>query len=94
MSYIEEDCTITIEGKSFTANGAIVNGRAIVYAYEREGKVGNWHGTMKVSAHYGREWVSNFGDRRQSVEFTWDGHAYAGTYYKSSGDLIRARQVK
>mgnify|MGYP001594461803 CR=1 FL=1 len=93
--YTETDCTITFQGKTFTSGGgAIVGDRALLYAYPAEKMVGNWHGTLKVPAKFGRQWRSNMGDLRQRVTFTWDTHRYTGIYYKSGSDIVRAKILK
>ena len=95
MEYVEKDCTFEVQGKRFTSGGAVVTDqRALVYAFEREGKVGTWQGDQKVPAYFGNTWRGNMGDTRQAVTFTWEGKRYAGIYYKSAGDIVRARALK
>jgi hypothetical protein len=99
--FMEEECEIELQGKKFSSGGAYLGKRidtglheGFFYAYPKEGKVGNWKGDKKVPAYFGTEWISNMGDTRQHVEFTWDGVKLSGTYYKSSGDVVRVKEVK
>lgn len=98
---IEQDCTITgPRSQAFTSGGAWVGkhkgtGRlgGLLYAYQKESKVGDWHGRKKVPAYFGREWRSNMGDTRQVVSFQLYGRPCTGIYYKSGGDIVRFREV-
>jgi len=98
---IERKCVFEFEGRSFEAGGAFIGvnpktGKhgGIVYAFENEKRVGNWHGDIKTSAHFGREWISVFGDKRQSVYFQWKGINFYGVYYKSGSDIVRVREIR
>lgn len=97
--FVDTDCTIQIEGKSFAFGGAFIGkdkkGKygGLVYAYPKEKMIGNWDGSIKVIAHYGREYTSNMGDTRQSIYFTYKGTNFYGIYYKSGSDIIRCRQI-
>lgn len=102
---LEVDCTITgPEGQTFEAGGSYVylheDGllRACLYANMDGTMVGTWNspesGGTRVPMKCGDSYRSNKGDTRVPVWFTWDGVAYAGTYYKSSSDIVRAKQIK
>ncbi|RPI56247.1 MAG: hypothetical protein EHM49_00730 [Deltaproteobacteria bacterium] len=98
---LEQKCTIEFQGKTFESGGAFIGinrktGKrdGIVYAYQGEGKVGNWHGDIKVPAVFGREWTSSFGDIRQSISFTWKEMRFSGIYFKSGSDIVRVREIK
>ena len=97
--FADVKCTIEIEGKKFTSGGAFIgkdkNGKygGLLYAYEKTNQVGNWDGSIKVNAIFGRGWKSNFGDIRQSVWFTYKGTCFYGVYYKSNSDIVRCRQI-
>ena len=99
-TFVETDCTVKFNEQSFTSGGAFIgrrkdNGKlgGILYAYEQQNMVGDWHGQTKVLARFGNEWHSNFGDTRQSVYFTWQGIPFYGIYYKSGGDIVRVREI-
>ena len=99
--FVDQNCTFTFEGKAFTSGGAFLGidkktGKmgGLLYAFEKDKQVGNWHGTIKINAYFGREYYSNMGDKRQSVYFTWHGKPFYGVYYKTNSDLIRCREVK
>lgn len=97
MSFIEQNCTFTVEGKSFTSGGALLddNGRGIFYAYPEKRSIGNWHGDMLIPATYGREYRSNFGDRRQTIYFEYNGEKYIGVWYtKNWSQIVRVRRLK
>ena len=104
--FIETDCSIVFDGVSFESGGAFLmqqqdTGKrsGILYAFTKgngaatEVSVGTWDGSRKVKAIRGREWVSNFGDIRQSVWFKWQGIPYYGIWYKSGSDIIRCRET-
>jgi len=97
--FVDTDCTIEIQGQKFTNAGAFIgkdkNGKygGLVYAYEKDGMVGNWDGSIMLKAHFGNEWTSNMGDIRQSVYFTYEGTKFYGVYYKSNSDIVRCRQI-
>ena len=105
---MEKDCTFSFQGKTFESGGSFIGlnpktGKhgGIVYAYEKDGQVGNWHGDVKVRATFGKEWRSKlvtpqatYRSVRQSVYFTWNGINFYGVYCKSNGDIIRVREIK
>ena len=58
--FIDQDFKINAQGMTFTSDGAFIlrNTKTnklgeILYAYPKENKVGNWHGSIKVSAYFG-----------------------------------------
>jgi hypothetical protein len=98
--FVESKCPITLRGRTFTSGGAWLlkrkdTGRCqgVLYAYEKEGKIGNWKGDWKVPANFGKEWRGSMGDMRQTVTAKIDGKKFSGTYYKSAGDLVRLKEV-
>ena len=99
---IEQKCTVIgPDGQGFESGGAWIGkhkgtGRlgGLVYAYQKESKVGDWHGVRKVPAIFGREWRSNMGDTRQVVYFHLYGRPCTGIYYKSGSDIVRFREVR
>jgi hypothetical protein len=99
--FIENDCSIVLEGKTFSNGGAFIgkrkdNGKlgGILYAYPKEDKVGTWDGKTKFNAFFGNEWTSNMRDKRQSVYFSYDGKKFYGVYYKTNSDIVRVRELK
>ena len=98
---VETGCTVSHEGRTFESGGSWLlrhqtTGKmhGMFYAYEKTGQVGTWHGDVKVAARFGRAWRDNFGGTRQHVTFTWDGIKMSGIYFKSGGDIVRAREVR
>ena len=98
---IEKDCTFAHDGQSFESGGSWVGrsrktGRLVglLYAYEKEKKVGDWHGVKKTPACFSREWRSNMGDLRQIVYFRLYNLPCTGVYYKSGSDIVRFQETK
>jgi hypothetical protein len=64
----------------------------VLYAYPKEGKVGNWRGTWKTPAEFGTEYRGSMGDTRQNVKVKIGKKEFYGTYFKSCGDLVRIKE--
>jgi len=101
VQFIDQDCKISAQGMSFTSDGAFILRNiktnklgGILYAYPKEKKVGNWHGSIKIRAYFGREWYSNIGDKRQSIYFIYEGVSFYGVYYKTNSDIVRVKEIK
>jgi hypothetical protein len=102
-TFLEEDCAFEHEGRRYVSGGSYIGrhretGRlgGILYVYRTEGRpshVGSWAGELKVPARFGREWRSNMGDVRQSVDFRLEGREYCGVWYKSGSDFVRCREA-
>lgn len=98
--FADVKCTLIFNGMEFTSGGAFLgvdnHGRmgGLLYAYEEEGMVGNWDGSIKINAVFGRTWRSNFGDERQVVHFEYADRKFWGIYYKSRSDIIRVKEVR
>ena len=100
--FVETDCIFTFgNGKSFESGGSFLlrnkktnKLEGLFYAFEEEGKVGTWDGSIKVKSTFTHEWYSNMGDKRQSVYFTWDNVPMYGVYYKTNSQIVRAKQTK
>ena len=95
-----EEGTLVHEGKKFTSGGSHIGinkktGKmgGILYAYEKEKKVGTWDGKQKYPATFARGYRDNFGGTRQTVYFKINGKTFTGTYFKSQGDIVRFREV-
>jgi len=100
-SFIESDCKINFDGREYESGGSWLLRRVkdnklvgILYAYDKEDCVSSWSGDLKIPAHFGNEWYSNFGDKRQSVYFTYCGKNFYGVYYKSGSCIVRVREIK
>lgn len=99
--FLEDNCTIEIDGKSFTSGGSFIGKHrktgllgGCLYAYPKENKIGSWNGEIKIPCKFKNQWLSNMGDTRQLIYFEYKGHKFWGIYYKSSGDLVRIKEVK
>jgi hypothetical protein len=98
--FVERECTIKSDGKTFTSGGAWLLKRkdtgkfeGRLYAFEKEGKIGNWKGDWKVPATFGKEWRGSMGDLRQTVTAKIDDKKFSGIYFKSAGDIVRLKEV-
>lgn len=66
-----------------------------LYVNEAKKTVTTWTGEHLGSCLFGRDWRSNFGDIRVSIEIrAVNGSRYHGTYYKSAGDYARITRFK
>ena len=84
MNFIEENCTITHEGKSFTSGGAIVSDNRIVAYPAPNGILNDWHGnpigrysvtSSRPAIFFGhRSWQ---GDRYYYMRAKVDGKRYS-----------------
>jgi hypothetical protein len=101
-TFVDKDCTIEIDGKKFTSGGAFIGydektgkmgGR--VYVNQKKREVGNWDGSIKVNCFFGKEWRSNFGDRRLSVYFQYAGRYFYGMLCQADwNELVAVREIK
>jgi hypothetical protein len=65
------------------------------YVNEDERIATTWTGSFIGSIQLGREYKSNFGDKRQDITVTGaNGVKYYGTYFKSAGDYARITAYK
>lgn len=66
-----------------------------LYISEKNKNATTWMGDNLGSVSFGKEHTSNFGDKRQHVTvFGINGIKYYGTYFKSSGNYARIKQLK
>lgn len=103
-AFIDSECTITHNGKSYTQGGAWMMKRkdtgkfeGRVYHTEKNGRhfVQNWDGSFEVPAIVGRMWRSNMGDRRQSVWFKWNNRYFHGVHCSIDWtELFSAKETK
>ena len=98
---MERSCVIEYKGKVFELGGSFIgvdkNGvhGGVVYGDWNNQVVTNWHGDIKVSAQYGREYRSNMGDKRRHVWFTYKGIRFHGIWYSIEwSQIIRVREIK
>jgi len=69
--------------------------RYFVYIDEEKALATTWTGDKLGTVHFGRPYVSNFGDERTPVDMAGiNGIQYHGTYYRSSGDYARIKKCK
>jgi len=79
--YAETDCTVTHEGRTFEAGGAVVMPDHIVAYPEKDGVLCDWHGnaigTWRATATWRtpRSWLSS---AMSQIEATVDGITYTG----------------
>ena len=109
--FIDQNCTIEHNGQTFESGGAFIAERAdtgklagVVYAQWADpktdphitgGYITNWHGDIKIRAYFGREYRSNFGDKRRSVWFTYKGREMFGVWCSTDwNQLVRVREIK
>lgn len=102
---IERDCKVEFEGKTFESGGAFIGidsktGKHVGYVYGKIDSnkyhwVTNWHGNIKVNAHFGNVYRSNFGDRRRHVQFRWKGINFHGVWCSIDfNELIKVKEMK
>lgn len=88
-AFVETDCKITFEGKTFESGGSFIainkkTGKlgGILYEDAEHNQVTSWDGSLKIPAKYGRIFRSNFRDnRRRFVWFTYQGKHFIGINY-------------
>lgn len=70
--------------------------RYFIYIDEKEKVATTWMGDKLGSVvYFGREYRSNMGDKRQSVDIAAiNGIKYYGTYYKDAGSYARIKAYK
>lgn len=82
-----------IESKTAELQALRTYKNGLLYAYPKDNMVGGWADKL-VNATFGNEWVSNMGDKRQSVYFSFEGKKYYGIYFKTNSDIVRYRMLK
>lgn len=80
MAYVETDCTIEHEGRTFESGGAIVTPDAIIAYPARDGVLTDWHsrpiGTWKQIASWPVD--SYIGSTMYQIEARVNGVVYTG----------------
>lgn len=99
--FVEQDCTIQLQGRKFTSGGAWKAGdRALVYV--KELKVGadvtDWHGKRLgelIAFHRGaRRYTSRSTYRMCYVKVRMDGALWYGRFNDEWAQCVRLRRVK
>jgi len=107
-AFVDTQCILTLQGKSFESGGGFIAQRAdngkwegVLYGdykapnYGATGTITNWHGDIKIVCHYGPVYRSNMGDNRRWVWFTWHGMTFAGCWCGIDfNQAIQVRQIK
>lgn len=91
------------EGKEYSSGGSMMwkdpktgKWRAVMY-HRDDGTVGTWDGKKRYRAKYGMPYkVPAYGwpSERVQVWVVINGILFQGTWFKSSGDIIRLREMK
>jgi hypothetical protein len=79
--YIEKECTVTHEGRTFEAGGAVVTPGRIVAYLGRDGVLTDWHGKPLGNYRITASWStphSFVSDTMHQVYATVDGVTYTG----------------
>ena len=80
-TYIEQDCTVTHNGRAYTSGGAVVAPRAIIAYLGKDGALTDWHGdklgTYRITATWRTPGSWKSGTMSQ-VYATVDGTRYTG----------------
>jgi hypothetical protein len=98
-AFVERGCTISHEGKRFTAGGAIIAdcrdgyARGVVYASPKTGSVTDWHGKQLARASFGRPYRGNY-CKMQSVTFDYGGAKFVGKWCPDTADMVRVKSTK
>lgn len=67
----------------------------LVYVSTDKKEATTWTGDFLGDVHFGNEYRSNMGDKRQPIDvFGVNGIKYHGTFFKSSGDYARLKAYK
>jgi hypothetical protein len=98
-NFVEENCTITHEGKEFISGGAWIADctdgyrRGVVYASPTKKCVTDWHGNKIADAVFGPIYQGNY-CKMQSVSFIVDGVKFSGRYCPDWACAVRVRSTK
>ena len=100
-AFIEQDCTIELDGKKFSSGGSWLMKRkdnskyeGIMYAGPSTNEVTSWNGTLRIKAHYGKVFQGNM-SKRQYCWFTHEGHKFIGINYSvNNQECITIKEIK
>ena len=80
--YVEQDCTITHDGKSFTSGGAVVSPERIVAYLGKDNVLTDWHGnpigTYRIVSTWKLPYWYYISTTMHQVEATVDNILYTG----------------
>ena len=85
-NFIEQDCTITHEGRSFTADGAVVTDARLIAYLGKDGVLTDWHGNQIGTYRTVSTWKtphSFLSSTMSAVHARVDGKTYKG---RSAGE--------
>lgn len=94
--FVEQDCTIAHEGRTFESGGAVVTDEFIVVYPRSDGKVCDWHGNVLGEAFVLSSWRtprSYMAARMYSFAIYIDGVRYVGRGARN-GMILRAKRSK
>lgn len=80
-NFIETDCTITLEGRTFESGGAVVTPEQIVAYPKENGVLGDWHGNQIGTWRTVATWRtprSCYSSTMNQIEATVNGVRYIG----------------
>lgn len=100
-SFIEQDCTIELQGKQFTSGGSWLAQRkdtgkyeGYLYASPETNEITSWDGKLRIPAHYSSEQFHNFGRKQRQVWFKYHGMNFYGKYCCDFNQCIHVKQVR
>lgn len=98
--FADQDCTIKIKNKEFTAGGAFLgldkNGKmgGHVYGDYNYQYVTNWDSSIKIPTQYYGSHYGNMGDKRVFVRFSYNGRKFFGRWCGMEfNQLINIREL-
>jgi hypothetical protein len=95
-AYVEQDCIVTHEGRSYEAGGAVVTDQYVVgYTTNDMTGITTWHGEHLGTARVVSSWAqpnSWIGSRQYQVQATINGTRYSGRTM-GGGMIWRGRRM-
>ena len=93
-TYVEKDCTITHEGRTYESGGAFVSDAHLVAYPAADGVLTDWHGNPIGTWRTVSSWRVNSwqGERMYAMRATVDGATYHGRGF-GVGMVLRARRI-
>lgn len=103
IGFVEKDCAVKIQGRSFTMNGAylMLDKKTGLYfgllyaSHDETGqpRIGSWDSTWSFPMICGKTWRSNMGDGRMAIKAQLCGRAFHGTWFTDSS-IVRVKESK
>ena len=95
MVFIEQNCTIEHDGRTFESGGAIVTPDHIVAYPKDNGVLGDWRGNPIGTWRIMSSWPMNswMGSHMHQIESTVDGVVYTGRGF-GKGMIYRGKRKK